>query len=186
MSELLMKEVITTVTSSAVLLGVIAYLLRSIVKHILDKDLKVHATQLQAKADVQMAIFKDNLEKERTRLQVSYGGIFERQADAIIELYGIALAIEGRLNDGISKPEAREELYNLVLRLRAFYHQNRILFPERLDHLAKDLLGLGINIYSESSNGKIPSDLYLALTATKDEAIREIRCLLSTNVPSNS
>ncbi|HAS6332052.1 TPA: hypothetical protein RQJ84_004249 [Vibrio vulnificus] len=177
-----MQEIITIVASSGVLLGIIAYLLRSIVKHILDKDLKVHETQLQAKADIQIAAFKDNLEKERTRLQVSYGGIFERQADAIIELYGIVLTMEGRLNDGISEPEAREVFHNLVIKLRTFYHEKRILFPEKLDHLANELLGFGINIYSESSSGKTPNDLYHAMRATKDEAIREIRCLLSTNM----
>ncbi|WP_217520112.1 hypothetical protein [Vibrio metschnikovii] len=100
----------------------------------------------------------------------------------IIELYGIILTIEGRLNAGISEPEAREELHNLVIKLRTFYHEKRILFPEKLDYLANELLGFGINIYSESSSGKIPNDLYYAMRATKDEAIREIRCLLSANM----
>ncbi|TKF14133.1 hypothetical protein FCV43_19765 [Vibrio genomosp. F6] len=181
-----MKEVITIVASSSVLLGLVAYLLKSVVKQYLDRDLKVHEAQLQAKADLQLAAFKDNLERERTRIQVSYSGIFERQANVIIELYGIVLALEGRLNDGVSDPEAREEFHNLVIKMRTYYHEKRILFPEQLDILADKLLGLVINIYSESSDGKIPSDLYFALRETKDEAIREIRYLLSTNTQINS
>ena len=176
-----MKEVITIVSSSSVLLGLIAYLIKSVVKQYLDKDLKVHEAQLQAKAELQLTKFKGDLERDRTRVQISYGGIFERQANVIIELYSKVLALEGRLNDGISTPDTREEFHDLVLQFRAYYHENRILLPETLDGLAGEILGFAINIYSESSGGKIPQDLYFSMKNAKDEAIRNIRCLLSTN-----
>ncbi|OBT03390.1 hypothetical protein A9259_03480 [Vibrio cyclitrophicus] len=177
-----MEEVITIVASSSVLLGIVAYLIKSVVKQYLDKDLKVHEAQLQAKAELQLTKFKGELERDRTRIQISYSGIFERQANVIIELYGKVLALEGRLNDGISNSDAREEFHDLVIQFRTYYHENRILLPEILDGLASKILGFAINIYSESSSGEIPQDLYFAMTETKDEAIRNIRCLLSTNV----
>ena len=53
----------------------------------LDKAQALYASELKADSDKKLEAYKASLEKETIRLQVSYGGIYEKQATAINSLY---------------------------------------------------------------------------------------------------
>ena len=57
----MLEAIIASVAANAVVLGVLAFLFKSLVSNLLDKDI---------------TRYKDDLAKENLRLQISYGGIF--------------------------------------------------------------------------------------------------------------
>lgn len=123
--------------SNALIIGCLAFLAKTIVKHLLDKDLRRFQDNIEQKASREIESFKSNLEIERIRLQISYGGIFEKQADAILETYHSVRDIERAASDvihlGGSAAERRHEFGKAFSDVRQKYLKNRILLPEDID-----------------------------------------------------
>lgn len=72
-----------TFLSSALVIGAVTFLARSIFLHYLNKDIALYKEQIKSEASNQLETYKSELEKDRLRLQISYGGIFEKQANAV-------------------------------------------------------------------------------------------------------
>ncbi|MCB5195918.1 hypothetical protein [Deefgea salmonis] len=109
------------------------------------KENEVFQRDLKSIAEHQIEEYKSSLEKERIRLQISYGGIFEKQANAIIELYRLTTEFEetinGALYEGsVEKNSSAEAIFNEKRdRLYSFLTKNRILIPEKIDGMLHDL-----------------------------------------------
>ena len=90
-----MMEIITVaLISNSFVLIVLGFLSKKLIKHFLDKDISKFKSEIQFKATQEIESYKSNLEKERARLQISYGGIFERQAEAILAIYQNLLLLD--------------------------------------------------------------------------------------------
>ncbi len=133
MDKLLIESVITNATFLTVL-GLVA---RSLFKHYLDKDISNFKEKIKSDASKQVEAFKSELEKDRLRLQISYGGIFEKQANAILDLYQHLLKLERAryyaVHDSKSGTDRRKDFMPHWQEIRSKYAEHRILLPEHID-----------------------------------------------------
>lgn len=150
----MLEAIIASIAANAVVLGVLAFLFKSLISNLLDKDI---------------TRYKANLERENLRLQISYGGIFEKQAVSIIDLYkGLAdleRATYKAINyseDPVVKWEWFRESWAAV---RTSYDSHRILLPEDIDQDVKKFLSKIFDGVLHYTN----SDRRIMSPATKDE-----------------
>ena len=130
---------------------IVAYFAKKIITHWLDKDISAYKKalenetaslkqSLESTANLELEKYKSLLETERLRLQISYGGIFEKQAYAILDIYRALKDLECSAIVFIdSAPNKVDESSKLFLKswkvAYESYAKNRILLPEQLDAL---------------------------------------------------
>lgn len=90
----MIENFIVALGANALVLGALAYLVRSLIGHRLEKDISEFKRTLELAAQREIEAYKSQLEKDRLRLQISYGGIFEKQASAILDLYKGVVTLE--------------------------------------------------------------------------------------------
>jgi hypothetical protein len=132
-----METFLATLTANAIIVGALAYLVKTLLGQRLEKDLLTFRADIERKASEEIERFRAQLEKDRLRLRISYGGIFERQAEAIIELHDAVLNVErgasAAVHSGDGFRERREHLEKPISELRDTLLRRRILFPPELD-----------------------------------------------------
>ncbi|MEC6830184.1 hypothetical protein VXS06_00055 [Photobacterium toruni] len=159
-----MIEVLTTaLVSNVLVLSILGFLSKNLVKHFLSKDIKNHQNQLEI---------------ERIRFQASFSWVYEKQALAISELYDLILEIEGMVNKGIRREDWNDYQAQLD-QLRSKYHKSRIFIPADLDECILKSINIGRNIMSESLNDPFCEELANDLRGTKEPALAEMRKLLA-------
>lgn len=123
--------------SYALLLAALTYLTKSLIKHWLDKDVDKFKSRIEKEANLEIEKYKNQLDVERLRLQISYGGIFEKQATAILELYQQLLDLETAASDALhitgTNKERRVAFKEVWKEALKAYHVNRILIPQEID-----------------------------------------------------
>ena len=94
-------------------------------------------SEVAYKAKESISIFQSGLEKERIRLQVSYSGIFEKQAEVIIHLFKLLVNFENTINcalyDLSNEKNEFEKFVKAWRELFDYFQLNRILLPKDLD-----------------------------------------------------
>ncbi|WP_374323857.1 hypothetical protein [Azonexus sp.] len=177
---------LTALAAQTIVLGVVGFLSKSIVVHFLNKDVELFKSKLQADASKQIEDFKSTLEIERTRLQISYGGIFAKQADVLMRLYELLLNLEAEINSGIVGVAAWNEYQEKLDAYKIYYHENRALIPEELDAFALEAMRVGREILSDSLKDERSSTLVPVFRGAKEKCLSEIRKLLAVVVPRGS
>lgn len=129
-----MEDLLAALGANALILGALTYLVKSFIGLRLEKDVIEFKSDIKRKASEEMERFRAQLEKDRLRIQISYGGIFERQADAILELYGAVVALERGVNEAIKLgvgniQERRMKLENPLQELNKTFIDKQILLP---------------------------------------------------------
>jgi len=186
MERSVVEVVLVSLLSNAVVLGVIGYLSKSMFTHFLNKDIERFKSEILADASKQIESYKSKLEIERNRLQISYGGIFQRQAEVLIKLYGLLLHLEGVVNNGIRGAEAWNDYQSELDQLKAYYHENRALIPEKLDLLTNNAIMVGRAILSDALRDERSQDLVSNFRDAKEKCLAEIRKLLAVAVQNDS
>lgn len=133
----MIETVIGAIAANAVILAALGFLTRSIIIHFLSKDIEKFKNDLEFKAKIELESYRSKLEKEHIRLQISYGGIFEKQANVFIEIYNHILTFEAKIKRCITplgKPEiAYQEFIEAYQILFSYYERNRILLPKTFE-----------------------------------------------------
>lgn len=134
-----MVDLLAALGTNALILGALAYLGKSFIGLLLEKDIIEFKSTIERKASEEMERFRVHLEKDRLRMQISYGGIFERQADAILELYGAVVALERGVNEAINLSggniqERRMKLESPLQELNKTFIDKQILLPPVVDN----------------------------------------------------
>lgn len=133
----MIEIIIGTIAANAITLAVLGYLARKIFEHYLSRDIEKFKSNLESEAKSKIESYRSNLEKERIRLQISYSGIFEKQATVIIEMYKLILDFETKIRSLMTPLADRNELYvafiNSYRVLLNYYEINRILLPKVLE-----------------------------------------------------
>lgn len=139
-----MNELLAAVLGNATVIAAIGFLVKSLISRQLDKDTAKYEAELKASTERQLDRYRSELEKERIRLQISYGGIFEKQADAVLELYRHCVKYR---NDAYFAMDAPDNQLALVDTFRAThialyecYEQNRILLSESVDRAVRQFV----------------------------------------------
>ncbi len=140
-----METVLAALGANALVLGALAYLFKTLIGARFEKDLAEFKSNVERKASGEMERFRAQLEKDRLRMQISYGGIFERQADAILALYGSVVALERGASEAIhfggNTQERRTKFENPLWELRKTIIDKQILLPPEVDKAMEAFLG---------------------------------------------
>jgi len=133
----MIEIIIGTIAANTLVIAVLGFLARSIIQHFLSKDIETFKNNLESEAKRGIESFKSTLEKERIRLQISYGGIFEKQANVIIEMYKLILDFEYKIRAIMTPLADRKELYGAFIdsyrSLMRHYETNKILLPKEFE-----------------------------------------------------
>jgi len=135
----MIETVAAVLGANALVLAALTFLLRSLISHRLEKDIAEFKRNIQLTAQQEIEDYKAQLEKDRLRLQISYGGIFEKQADAILELYKTVLTLERAAADAVQLGGPTTDR-QLAFRqswsaIRNSYEESRILLPQDIDEM---------------------------------------------------
>ncbi len=129
--------IIGAIAANTIMIAVLGFLARTILQHFLSKDIEKFKSNLESEAKSEIESFRSNLEKERIRLQISYSGIFEKQATVIIEMYKLILDFENKIRSFMTPMDDLNELYGAFIDsyrvLFNYFEINRILLPKTLE-----------------------------------------------------
>ena len=135
------EEVIKAIVENTLALGILAFLCKSIIKHWLDKDVKDFKNKIELEAKQTLSQYQSELEKERIRLQIQYGGIFEKQAEAILEFYKLIVVFQKTINDAMFRSDHDESYEDFLEKWRElikYYDDHQILLPESIEKIFGD------------------------------------------------
>lgn len=215
--------ILATLSAGGVLVASLTYLCKSIITHWLDKDIERFKQTLLSDSDKEMALFrvklqedsqrqieefKAKLESQRARMQISYGGIFVKQAEAILEIDVLLFKLqEAGFNfcDDPKNADYRSEFANRFWEARMMLEKYSILMPNsivdtirsfintshmrprdiaRLERSLSNIQKLGNDIKFEELHKKLDdanSELFEKLPQIRELIKNEFRLLLNTN-----
>ncbi|MFA1576360.1 hypothetical protein [Vibrio cyclitrophicus] len=175
-------SVIENVLTSTVFMGIAAFVARSLFTHYLNKDISNFKQQLQNDASKQVESYKSELEKDRLRLQISYGGIFEKQANAILELYQYLLKLDQArylaVHDSKLPTDRRKEFMPHWREIRHKYSELRVLLPEHIDQDLEDFFSqmfksiLKYNSLDQRLTSNVSDEEYEKIEETQEEVFQ--------------
>ena len=161
-------------------LTILSFLFGTIIKFWLDKETRSFQNSLEG----QLGDYKHQLEIERIRLKIAYGGIFEKQANALLDLHQSLIDLQHQadvaMNVGIEDNQSKIEFRKVWGQLRKEYSKNRALLPEEIDKSIQEFLEKifkAVLAYQSVERRilRTPSDdEFDKLAAKQDEAINVI------------
>ena len=156
-------EVLKFVGGIAVLLAVVAWLIRSLIRHLLSKDIERYKFDLKREADKELALIKAALNIEALTYQIRFSKLHDRRADIIERLYKKIVALETaaaclkaefHMDEDEELKQKADTLIDRYFEVYAFIEDNKIYFSEDLSNNIKDFntlyFNLSIKIYYQS------------------------------------
>lgn len=140
-----MQELLKFVASSAVLIAVVGWLVRELVKHFLSKDVASYKISLQAESTIAI----ERLRSELRERELVFKELHEKRAFILSELYGLmveAIAAVERFVKAMSWPDEEERKREFkaaaerVGDFRASFTKNRIWLGRDLSQQIEHLL----------------------------------------------
>ncbi|MDP1610892.1 MAG: hypothetical protein Q8M11_07515 [Sulfuritalea sp.] len=135
----MIEQLLLALGANALIVGALAFLIRSLVGHRLEKDIAEFKRDIERTAQREIETYRAQLEKDRLRLQISYGGIFEKQANAILDIYRSVVALERAASDAVHSggnlSERQAGFHQSWAAVRNSFLDNRILLPRETDEM---------------------------------------------------
>lgn len=116
------NSVLQTLGSSAILVGMFAWLAKSIISAYISRNVEKHKSDLSAQAAIETERLRSSLEVEASKRTLEFTALHTKRAEFIADLYGRLLDIQGllsRLHFEYRHREIREDLD------RRFYRDKR-------------------------------------------------------------
>ena len=150
----MIQELIIALGGSAILLGAVAFLTRSIILHFLSKDVETFKQKLSQQSVIEVEKLKHDLRLVATEREKQMALLHEKRATVIAELYGHLVEFVGAAEDFVaiiefagepSKLEKGKVLDEKARQLHGFFIKNEIYFSERITkkvhQLFKEVMG---------------------------------------------
>jgi len=150
--------IFASIGGSAVLFGVVGFLFKSLISHLLDKD---------------VALYKSTLEKISFEHRVIFGKLHETRAEITLKLYSSIVELENKVStfvnyavsvDEVTNRKHMEELWKAADDFKGIFQKNRIIYSvdlcRKLDDLNNSLseavseLVMNIELNQETSEWK--------------------------------
>jgi len=152
MESNVLEIIVGAIVGNTIAVSAIAFLFKSVINHRLEKDMAIYQAKISSDAKLMISEYQSTLEKERIRLQISYGGIFEKQAEAIIQIYNAVLGVERTMYSAMhsagDKEDSYKEFFDCWRELSRKLDENRIFIP---DHVIQLLEKIEKGIFNEVS-----------------------------------
>jgi hypothetical protein len=135
------EQVITAIGGSAVLFGAMAWLARSIITHVLSKDIEKHKINLQAESQKELVRLQSSLQLVEFEHQVLFSQLHERKVNIIGEMYSRLVGLHRSASAFVKyyqsveeekKKDYLQQLWNAADRHNDYFDKNRIFFQEEL------------------------------------------------------
>lgn len=128
----------------ATVIGAITYLSKQFIEGFFKSKQKEYELTLKNRLDTELHTYKEELENENLRFRVKVAGVYERQAEILIELYKRIEDVDCELFNVINYASGNSPIYekfnNAFRELRTYYRKNKILLPETTDVLIEALI----------------------------------------------
>jgi methionine salvage enolase-phosphatase E1 len=161
-------ELIKFIGGAAVLLAVVAWLIRSLIRYLLTKDIEKYKFDLKREADKELEAIKASLNIEALTHQIRFSKLHDRRADVIEKLYTKIVALETasgcleaefQMDDYDELKQKADLLIDRYFDVHSFIEGNKIYFSENLSDNIKKFnalyFNLSIGIYYQSKPGNI-------------------------------
>jgi hypothetical protein len=141
-------EVIKFLGGSAILLGAVAWLIRSLTTHMLNKDLENFKHSLKTESDNELTMLKARLEIENTRQQIKLSVLQVRRLEVLEELYkrlvafsaeADCLAVEPLHDDNEELKAKADKFIDKYFDFYTFFEQRAFFFSSSVEKQIKDL-----------------------------------------------
>ena len=132
----LFAAVLKELAVGAMIVGSLTYLAKQAINHFFSRKVEEYKSELEQKTATAIAAFQTNLEKEQIRLQIAYGGVYQKQADTILDLYRLLTQFERLMHFAANPGEGSVEYSEFIeiwQTLMQAYEQRQILLPEIVD-----------------------------------------------------
>jgi len=136
-----LKELVVIFGGNAILIGTVAWLLRSLLTHNLQKEIKQFETELKAKADTAIEQLRSALQIAAVEHQVRFSKLHEKRAEVIAELYkklvqacwaGQSFVSWLQMEGGLTQEEKYVAAMNDLRTLWVFFEGHKIYLAEAL------------------------------------------------------
>jgi hypothetical protein len=165
----LLETILVTFSGSALLIGAIAWIARSIAGQFLARDIERFKSELAAASNLAAERTKHELQLAAQERGVLFAKLNDKRAEVIAELYGLLVETQWASHDFASpmevtgqpsKPEKYATALNKSTDFFRFFDKNRIYLPhelcEQLDEFLKKMrakvIGFGVYLYREEEH----------------------------------
>ncbi len=130
-------EIITSISGSAVLFGAMAWFARSIVTHVLSKDIEKFKVNLQAESQKELVRLQSSFQLIEFEHQVRFSQLHERKVNIISEMYKRLVALHRAASNFVKfypsvkhekQREYLKQLWNAADEHGNYFKKNRIFF----------------------------------------------------------
>ena len=187
------QEILTSVLTSSVITGIFVAILNKAIENKFDMKLEAYKDKLKFESDKEIMQLTKDLELKASERSIKLTRIFEKQAEAIIELYKQLIVLKRDINEVsetlASNPDWQSKIARAMLTFDGFNRlceDNRILLPfkslESIEGVRK-LLGtqlganLGRSMFKADAESEAPAftvEDRLANTKIRHEAEKSI------------
>lgn len=140
----IIEKIAILILAPTTIVAVITYLLKQFIEGFFKSKGKEYELTLKNRLDTELHNYKEELENENLRFRVKVAGVYERQAESLIELYKRIEDVDCELFNVINYASGNSPIYedfnNAFRDLEIYYRQNKILLPETTDVLIEALL----------------------------------------------
>ncbi len=137
-------ELVNLLLTSGVITGCLATVFKKYIDHQLKLKEQSLLTDLKVQADIEVAVYRTKLEQESLRFNVKTSGVYEKQAEVLMEVYSQLSDLEYLMNVAINQGKPWDEKYDkfksTYFEVRTYWRRNRILLSDEIDHLIRALL----------------------------------------------
>lgn len=139
------QEIITALGGGTIFLGIVAWLIRSIIAHWMTRDVETFKARLQKESDKEIEQLKSALQITASEHQIRFEQLHEKRAFVIAELYSLLVEMhDAGAQFVFQRNDANFEVAEEKRRaLRMFYAKQRIYIPEHicdlLDKMVKEI-----------------------------------------------
>jgi hypothetical protein len=132
-------EIITAIGGSAALFGAMAWLARSVITHVLSRDLEKFKTNLQAETQQELIRLQSSLQLVEFEHQVRFSRLHERQVDIVSEMYSRLVLLHRTAStfvryyhsvDAQTKNEHVRQLWDAADKFNDYFEKHRIYFAK--------------------------------------------------------
>jgi hypothetical protein len=161
-------ELLKFLGAATVLLAAVAWLIRSLVSHLLNKDIEKYKFELRREAERELETLKAALKIQTSAHQIRFSKLHDRRADVIEELYKKIVAFESSASSLIAEfslgyydhqKQKADKFIDQYFDLHNFTERNAIYFTpdltDKIKELNQLLFNLSINIYYQSTENNI-------------------------------
>jgi hypothetical protein len=125
-----------TLTVGALVIGAVSYIAKLTISTLLKRDVISYKADLDQRTATALEGYRAALEKENLRMQISYGGIFEKQAEAILTLFKLLARFESQMRLAAHIGAGDSEYPKFIETWRQLietYEEQQILLPAEVD-----------------------------------------------------